>query len=121
MAPIRILLAAMPRLMCDIVQAQLVSEPDMTVVGVARTAEGLVDEVRDSAPDFVLIGADHDRLVRPLFAERPCMRVLAIEPGDADASLYELRPHRVPLGHVSAAEIATTIRDAAHEPRWSGL
>jgi DNA-binding NarL/FixJ family response regulator len=120
-APIRILLVAMPRLMRDIVEAQLLREPDMAVVGVAGTLDGLAREIRDSAPDFVLMGAGRDGSLEPLFEERPAMRVLSIEPANADADLYELRPHRVHLGQVSAREIVTAIRAAARTPRWDDV
>jgi chemotaxis response regulator CheB len=120
-APIRILLVALPRLMRDIVEAQLLGEPDMAVVGVACTTDELAREIHDSAPDFVLMGAARGRSLEPLFEERPAMRVLAIEPRNADADLYELRPHRVHLGQVSAREIVTAIRAAAGSPRWDDL
>jgi chemotaxis response regulator CheB len=117
-APIRILLVAMPRLMRDIVEAELLAQPDMTLVGVSDTTAGLVDEIRDSAPDFLLIGADHDCAVQTLLENRPFMRVLEIEPHAADAHLYELRPRRIDLGEVSAADLVTTIRSTAAAPRW---
>jgi hypothetical protein len=104
--------------MRDIVEAELLAQPDMTLVGVSETTAGLVDEIRDSAPDFVLIGADHSRSIQPLFEHRPWMRVLEIEPQAADAHLYELRPRRVDLGEVSAADLVTTIRSTARAPRW---
>jgi DNA-binding NarL/FixJ family response regulator len=118
-APIRILLVAMPRLMRDIVTAELLAQPDMKLIGVCDTSVGLVDEIRDGAPDFVLIGAEHGCSVQALFEERPWMRVLEIEPLGADAHLYELRPRRVDLGPMSAAELVTTICNAARAPRWA--
>jgi chemotaxis response regulator CheB len=120
-APIRILLVAMPRLMRDIVEAELLAQPDMTLVGVSDTTAGLVDEIADIAPDFVLIGAEHGCSVQPLLERRPWMRVLEIEPRAADAHLYELRPRRVDLGAMSAADLVTTIRSTANAPRWEGV
>jgi len=119
-APIRILLVAMPGLMRDIVRAELVGQPDMKLIGVFDTTAGLVDEVRDSAPDFVLVGAEHGCPVQPLLENRPWMRVLEIEPQAADAHLYELQPRRVDLGEMSAADLVTTIRRTANAPRWGG-
>jgi chemotaxis response regulator CheB len=120
-APIRILLVAMPRLMRDIVAAELRGQPDMALVGTPETTAGLVDEIRDSAPDFVLIGAEHSCSVRALLEERPWMRVLEVEPRAADAHLYELLPRRLDLGRVSASALVTTIRSAAQTPRWEGI
>lgn len=109
----------MPRMMREIVEAELLAQPDMTLVGAPDTADGLVDEVRGCAPDFVLIGAEHSCALPQLFDEHPWMRVLEIEPRAAAAHLYELRPRRVNLGPVTAAELVTTIRDAALAPRWA--
>lgn len=119
MAPIRILLVAMPRLMREIVEAELLDQPDMTLVGMVDTTAGLVEEVRSNAPDFVLIGGEHSWALPQLFDELPSMRVLEIEPRAGDAHLYELCPRRVDLGPVSAADLVATIRGAAHTPRWT--
>jgi hypothetical protein len=107
--------------MREIVESQLLSEPDMTVVAVSETTAGLVDDIRHNAPDFVLIGATHGCAMQPLFEERPWLRVLEIEPRVADAHLFELRPRRLHLGQVSAPELVTTIRSAAHAARWDNL
>ena len=104
--------------MRDIVEAEVLAQPDMTLVGVSDTTAGLVDEIGEMAPDFVLIGAEHDCSVQPLLERRPWMRVLEIEPQAADAHLYELRPRRVDLGEMSAADLVTTIRSTAKAPRW---
>lgn len=107
----------MPRLMRDILEAELREQADMTLVGVAETADGLADDVRATAPDFVLIGADHDDALVPLLDEARRMRVLEIEPHAAGGRLYELRPRRVDLGPMSATDVVAAIRDAALGPR----
>lgn len=106
--------------MREIVEAELLAQPDMTLVGMPDTTAGLVDEVRSSAPDFVLIGAGHGYALPRLFDERPWMRVLEIEPRAADVHLYELRPSRIDLGPMSAAELVATIRGTVRAPRWAG-
>jgi hypothetical protein len=121
-APIRILLAAMPRLMRDIVEAELLTQPDMTLVGRPETAAGLADEVRTSAPDFVLIGDEQGCDLPQLLAARPWMRVLVIEGRAAGVHLHELHPRRFDLGPMSAPELIATIRGAgrAVPPATSG-
>jgi hypothetical protein len=95
----------MPRLVQEVVELALRSQPDMMVVG---------DD--GSAPDFVVCGApsEHQTSVgRSLLAERARVRVLELDPDAGSASLLELREHEHPIGEVSPAEIVDTIRAAA--------
>jgi hypothetical protein len=91
----------------------------MCIVGTLESVAELASEARRTQPDIVVLGLEGTGLPRAcseLLAERPELRVLGIEQDAADAGLYELRPRRVPLGVVSPAEIAETIRGAAHQP-----
>jgi DNA-binding NarL/FixJ family response regulator len=120
--PIRILLVAMPRLTRDIVEAALRDHPDVAVAGTLQSPDGLAAAVRRSAPDVVLIGADHAAVVEQcelLFEERPRLRMLELEPVTGDAHVYELRPRGTHLGPVSARELVAAIRSAMSAPSWA--
>ena len=95
----------MPRLVRELIELELRSQPDMVVVG---------DD--GSAPDFVVCGAvaRHQMSAgRSLLAERARVRVLELDPDEGSASLFELKEHERPIGEVSPAEIVDTIRAAA--------
>ena len=117
MAPIRILLVEIPRLMRDIVEAEVLAQPDMILVGTPATTAGLADEIHASAPDFVLIGAEHRAAIPRVLEERPWMRVLEIEGRAAEVHLYELHPRRFDLGPMTAPELIATIRGSGRTAR----
>jgi hypothetical protein len=105
LVPIRIRLVAMPRLVRELIEVALRSQPDMIVVG---------DD--GSAPDFVVCGAASEQMPsagRSLLAERARVRVLELDPDAGSASLFELEEQERPIGEVSPAEIVDTIRAAA--------
>lgn len=104
LGPIRIRLVAMPRLVRELIELSLRSQPDMVVVG---------DE---GVPDFVVCGVPTEHTPsagRSLLAERARVRVLELDPEAGSASLFELEEHEHPIGEVSPAEIVDTIRAAA--------
>ena len=105
MAPIRIRLVSMPRLLWELIELELRSQPDILVVG---------DD--GSAPDFVVCGAVANHEIsagRSLLAERARVRVLEVDADAGSASLVELEEHERPIGEVSPSEIVATIRAAA--------
>jgi hypothetical protein len=95
----------MPRLVRELIELELRSQPDMLVVG---------DD--GSAPDFVVCGAvskDATSAGRSLLAERARVRVLELDPDAGSASLFELEERERLIGEVSPAEIVDTARAAA--------
>jgi DNA-binding NarL/FixJ family response regulator len=117
---IRILLVGLHRLMSDIVELGLQAEPDIEIVGVLATPALLPSVVRAKRPDLLVVGTDGTQLPEecgPVFAERPDLRMLGIQQEDmAEAAVYELRPHCVPLGQISPSDLAVAIRRAAGSP-----
>ena len=117
MESIRITLIDMSPLLREIVRETLVREPDLDVVGdhdadvdVRAAAE------RDDA-DFVIVGsgATGRAGVRSLVATNRRVRVLELHGDGRESVLYELRPHRVPLGEISPDTLLRTIRAV---PTW---
>jgi hypothetical protein len=103
LGPIRIRMLEMPRLVRELIELAVRSQPDMEVVD------------RDSPPpDFVVCGvpsAQSPSAGRTLLAECARVRVLELDPDAGRASLYELHEHEI--GEVSLAQIIDTIRAAA--------
>jgi hypothetical protein len=121
LSSIRILLAAMPRMMHDIVETAIRSQPDMLVVGVMgamATSGALSDAIQRAKPDVVILGPQTDG-VRPtceaLLLEHPHVRLLEVADDGRGATLCELRPYRVTLGDVSLEGLMGAIRGTSVE------
>ncbi len=108
----------MPRLLRDLVDAITSAEPDMVIAGEhldeadERRALALIDT-------DILIAAESgtsraDRWIDLLY-EHPHLKVLVLEQTGRTAQLYELRPHRTPLGEVSRAGLVNAIRAAVRD------
>ena len=119
LSPIRILLAAMPRMLRDIVERVIRSQPDMLVVGVmgvVGTSDALNSEVQRLKPNVVVLGLEADtawNACDSLLYENPHTRLLAVTDDGRGATLCELRPHRVRIGNVSPEGLVSAIRHAA--------
>ena len=105
MVPIRIRMLEMPRLVRELIELAVRSQPDMEVV-----------DVDSPPPDFVVCGvpsADEPSTARSALAESARVRVLELDPAAGRASLYELHEYEHEIGEVSPDEIVHTIRAAA--------
>ncbi len=112
---IRIVLIDMPPLLRDIVRDAIAREPDLDVVAEHEVAR-LREAVEQDEPDFVIVGTDAaSETVRSVVADRCRVRALEVQSDGKESVLYELRPHRVPLGEISPATLVQTIRAM---PAW---
>jgi DNA-binding NarL/FixJ family response regulator len=113
---IRILLAEMPEMLSDIVAEVVASEPDFTVIARMAAADDVGAAARRLRADVVMVrhaGDGHDIDYSTLaIAHRP-IKVIALAEDGREGFLYELRPHRVPLGEISARGLVAAIRAAA--------
>jgi DNA-binding NarL/FixJ family response regulator len=121
---IRILLAEMPRMMREIVESAVSTQADMQIIGaieerlVERGALTAAAEARveRADADVVILGLQRDDEARAydrLLYVRPRLTLLAITGDGRGAFLYELRPHKVPIGDVSPEGLLGAIRTAA--------
>jgi DNA-binding NarL/FixJ family response regulator len=113
MAPTRILLIDMPRMLREIIESTLASEPDMDVVGAVAVEEALAATVDGADADVIVVGAAARELVdrcRRVMATRPLVKVLAVASDARSATLYELEPATHALGELSPRELADAIR-----------
>jgi DNA-binding NarL/FixJ family response regulator len=103
----------------EIVMHLLGKQPDIEWVVVNEPAEDLPALVRRKAPEVVVLGQTDDELPRVgvrLLRENPALRVLGIAGDGRHAFVYELRPHREPLGELSPDGLIHAIREAAAAP-----
>jgi hypothetical protein len=106
----------MPAMLLDIVAGIIASAPDLTVVDTVPGSMDLQSIVRRADVDVLVTQetsraeeADHVAL---LVAERR-LKIVALTDNGQHGVLYELRPHRVPLGDMSADRLVAAIRAAA--------
>ena len=105
MVPIRVRMLEMPRLVRELIEFAVRSQPDMEVV-----------EGDTPPPDFVVCSvpsAETPSAARSALAERARVRVLELDAAAGRASLYELHECEHEIGEVSPDEIVDTIRAAA--------
>lgn len=115
--PLRLLLTAARPLLGDLLRAQLETRRGMTIVGPTVPPAELAGAVRATEPDVVVCainGADAflaDRI--DAFVSRAPARVLAVFDDGRRSSLWELRPHRTPLGEFSTELLLRTLATLA--------
>ncbi|HEY2937229.1 MAG TPA: hypothetical protein VGJ25_11560 [Gaiellaceae bacterium] len=116
MEHIRIVLIDMSLLLRDIVRDTLVREPDLDVVAEHDAAVDLREALERGEPDFVIVGSDvAAETVRSVVGACTGVRALEVRGDGKESVLYELRPHRVPLGEISPETLLRTIRAV---PTW---
>ena len=111
----------MPRMMHDIVERAIRSQPDMLVVGVVGAvgaSDVLSDAVQRAKPDVVILGLQPDsplRVCEELLYDNPHVRLLEVTDDGRGATVCELRPYRVPIGDVSLEGLMGAIRGSSVE------
>ena len=117
MGPIRILAAEMPPLLLDFVSSIIAAEPDMTIARLREPESDISSAVRDTDAQVLIVGSDASSDLEQwmsLLYQLPRLKVLVLEQMGRTAQLYELRPHRTPLGEVSRTGLVSAIRTAMH-------
>ena len=102
-APARILLLGMPRILRDLIRSVVDRQQDMRVVGEIDDGSADLRRVVRSRADFVIVGLDDsefpavcDRLLR----DRPGTKIVGVSQEGRRAFLYDLRPYTQPLGEM---------------------
>jgi hypothetical protein len=114
--PIHILLYSMPRLLHELIRESLDGEEDLAFAGVYASADDLGPALeRLRGERYVLIGGtngpDTGKL-RELLGRHPQAKLLALAQDGRETFLYELRPHRQPLGSLSPETLVAAVRAA---------
>ena len=119
MQAIRVLIAEMPHLLRDILEEIIARQADIDVVGVVETVDDLRREIHSNRADVVLCRLDGSELptvYQELFDVHPRLRLLAIDAGDRNGCVYELRPERTRLD-VWPQGLVDAIRSTGSSPR----
>jgi hypothetical protein len=111
----RLLIAAVPPLLGDIVRDALADEPGVEVVG--KTGDDDLSRSVDAcAADVVLAEENGAALPDPylrLMYLHPRLRILTVSPDGRHASLWHLAPERRALADVSPRGLAAALRATA--------
>jgi DNA-binding NarL/FixJ family response regulator len=113
----RVVLIDMSPLLREIVRETLAREPDLDVVAEHEADVDVREAVDRADADFVIVGSDAtaNAGVRSLVGKGARLRALELYADGRESVLYELRPHRVSLGEISAETLLRTIRTV---PDW---
>lgn len=106
------MLARMPRLLHDIVKSALDGERDLDVFTTKAGVEELEFDASLGETDVVILSEDSpaaDDHAAVLHAN-PRIRVIGISDRGRGAFLYELLPHRLDLGELSATSLVRAVR-----------
>jgi DNA-binding NarL/FixJ family response regulator len=98
--------------MNQIISDVLRSQQDIDVTEVAAATVEL-EAVGEHRPDVVILEQRHrpgTAALEPMLSAYPRLKVLAITDEGRESYLYELRPHEVALGQLSAATLLGAVR-----------
>ena len=112
--PIKIAMCRPPsRMLREIVEELCAAEPDLELVPEPHEHDDLATVVEQTGAECVISrdGALTTAEICRVLIAHPSVRLLAMAE-DGHGTLYELRPHRVPLGEASPLTVLETIRAA---------
>jgi hypothetical protein len=110
LAPIRIALVQLPRILEEIATHAL-SEPGLEIVEtVPGTTPGPADRVASAGADVVLLGSNDAVLVAELLETCPGVTVIAVAAEGQSAWLYAAEREPVPLGALSPSALVRAVR-----------
>lgn len=111
MARIRVLLAAMPTILSDIVQAVAAEAPDLEIVGHVGPEADLDAAVDAFVADVVVTTTTrtHPAVCERLLFKHPRLRVLSLMEGARIGTMDRLVPHRTVVNDIAPGELIDAI------------
>lgn len=96
-------------MLSDIIRQIISSEPEFELAEV--TGKDLLTAIGESRADALVTAAlPDDETVAGMLRANPRLRVIAVADGGQKGWLWELRPHREPLGELSAEVLIEALR-----------
>ena len=114
MSRVRVVLTKMPHLLREIVRSILATQADVELDPDPLPSRMLASAAALKHADVLILAEDgtpSDDYAPTLYAH-PRLRLIAISDERRQAVLYELRPHRSPLGELSAELLVRAVRGA---------
>jgi DNA-binding NarL/FixJ family response regulator len=106
-------LAEMPRLMREIVEGAVRSQPDMQVVATVEADDTIADAVARASADVVILGLERGATIGAydgLLYRHPRLHLVALTDDGRGALMCEMRPQRTAIADVSPSGIVDAIR-----------
>ena len=119
---VRVIVGKVPRLLGEIVTTVLAKEQGISVIGEAESADELLDLCARAQPDLVVLGSieiDAEEIGRQLLRRSPNAKVVALSENGRKTFVFELRPHKVEIGELSAKELVQVVTRLLQEDRGS--
>ena len=114
--PIRVVLVELTGMTGEMVKGILAGAPDIELIGDVSMTDFGDPDAPAAGVDVAILAGDGGALTRrahELLRVRPLLRILAVGRGGREGSLYELRPHRTPLGELSSQVLLEAVREGA--------
>ena len=112
--PIRVMIAGLPRVLRDILEAVIARQDDITLVGVAGD-DDLLEVMRSVRPDAVILRQDASPLPdlgRRILRQDNDVKVFGVAEDGRRTFLYEVKIETTPVGEVSPEELLDALRHA---------
>jgi chemotaxis response regulator CheB len=104
---IRVLVANRPRLMRETILTTFADQPDIEIVGEVANDSEIIECVKRTLPDFVVIALDQPgsrpRVCDDLFREHPEVRVIAVAP-EKNYIVYYWASFEIHSNNIEASE-----------------
>ena len=119
MDAIRILITAMPRLLHQVVENMVASQPDMTLTAPVKQSESIAAAARRVRADLVIVSESRDEPSQTpwqVLDEHPHLKLMTISGDGHRATRYELRPHQLVIDDISSESLIDAVRAAMADP-----
>lgn len=114
----RIVLACLPRLASDLIERAIEGRSDVDVVAYAEDLSQLAEVLRSAGANVLVVGCATGELpgeLRDLTVSMMPPDAAVIPLDGSEMMLYVLRPHAVPLGDISGAELIEAIHASLND------
>jgi chemotaxis response regulator CheB len=115
--PVRVLMAAMPGMLHDIIQDALAEQPALQIVAKLEPGDDLDAAVERHEVDIVAMSAvpsKQNAISEQMLFDHPRVRLLMLSPDGRAASLCRLILHEVTINDVSPQELVAAIVASNH-------
>ena len=119
MSGVRVLVLGMPAMLRQVIEEGLSGEPGVVVVEQHSAGAGAEARVREARADFVIVPLDEEAgepRINELLTEHPGIAVLGVSSDGRRGLLYEMRPHKVPIGELSRQALLDAVHRVAGGP-----
>ncbi|MQA90393.1 MAG: hypothetical protein GEU90_09165 [Gemmatimonas sp.] len=119
MTEIRLLFAALPKMLSEILREAASGDPELRIVEEMTSLEGIAEVAARARPDILVVGSDGSSLPKAcvrLMYDLPLAGALAVSRDGRPVSAYRLRPQVSAMENASTREIVAAIHELSLPP-----